>query len=496
MIGRLLDQRYQVVKLLAKGGFGHTYIARDTRRPGNPVCVVKHLKPATSDPNFLPIARRLFHREAETLEKLGHNEQIPQLLAYFEEDKEFYLVQEFIDGHLLSMEMQPGVKWTESQVLQMLQAVLSILDFVHTHEVIHRDLKPQNLIRRHSDNQLVLVDFGAVKQVQMYSLMPPEQFKNETIPIGTPGYMPSEQAQGRPRPNSDIYALGMIAIQALTGLSPKQLTEDPVSGIILWRHHADQVSNPLAAIVSKMVYPDYKYRYHSAMEALQALGAISNPTTPAAIAAVIRQMLHNSSVSATKLKLLLQEATKPHYIPPAKTATTGGSTLSSITTTPNTLQPTQKSLTIAHSKALLSNFWSSQISILQSHRKLILFIGAGCSIVVMVFNAISAPHAPQSSPITVESKIADKISEKSPEGTQQITDQNTQNKNEEKQNCLVVYTSSNLHSGPGHRRTGKVIKAGTRVTMTGKVEGGWIEISAPASGWIWKSRTKNTCPAQ
>jgi len=260
MIGKLLDRRYQVVQILGQGGFGHTYIAEDTRRPGNPSCVVKHLQPATSDPDFLETARRLFKREAETLEKLGNHDQIPRLLAYFEEDEEFYLVQEFVPGNPLSMELQPGVQWSESQVIHLLQDVLPILEFVHSHEVIHQDLKPHNLIRRSSDNKLVLVDFGAVKQVKMYSLMTPDQLKNETIPIGTPGYMPSEQALGRPYPNSDIYALGMIAIQALTGLHPKQLGEEPATGEIIWQHHA-QVSDALAAILTKMVHQHYKYRY-------------------------------------------------------------------------------------------------------------------------------------------------------------------------------------------------------------------------------------------
>lgn len=171
MIGNLLDQRYQVVEVLGQGGFGHTYTAKDTRRPGNPTCVVKLLKPAISDPDFLQTARRLFNSEAETLEKLGNHDQIPRLLAYFEENEEFYLVQEFIDGHPLSAELAPGQRWDESQVIQLLQEVLSILEFVHSNGVIHRDLKPDNLIRRTSDSKLVLVDFGAVKQVKMQSLV-------------------------------------------------------------------------------------------------------------------------------------------------------------------------------------------------------------------------------------------------------------------------------------------------------------------------------------
>ncbi|KAF3885481.1 MULTISPECIES: serine/threonine protein kinase [Nostocales] len=277
MIGKLLDHRYQVIKVLATGGFGETYIAKDTKRPGNPVCVVKHLKPASSDSKVFDTARRLFHSEAETLEKLGNHNQIPRLLAYFDENQEFYLVQEFVEGHPLSDELQPNRRWSESQVIAMLQEVLGILKFVHGQGVIHRDIKPDNIIRRSSDGKLVLVDFGAVKQLRVSSGYSPHTQlftvagnQSATVAIGTPGYMPTEQGQGKPRPNSDLYSLGIIAIQALTGVAPMELQEDTYTGEILWQHLVP-VSNNLEAVLSKMVRYHFKDRYQSASEALQAL---------------------------------------------------------------------------------------------------------------------------------------------------------------------------------------------------------------------------------
>ncbi len=278
MLGKLLDRRYQVVQVLSGGGFGRTYIAQDTRRPGNPKCVVKHLKPASNDPNFLQTARRLFNSEAETLEQLGNHDQIPRLLAYFEENQEFYLVQEFIVGHSLSLELQPGSYWTESQVIELLKDVLGILAFVHSYGVIHRDLKPDNLIRRTSDGKLVLIDFGAVKQVRTQIATGHTQM-GATVAIGTPGYMPSEQGLGRPRPSSDIYALGIIGIQALTQLYPNQLREDPTTGEILWQHQA-QVSPGVASVLSKMVRYDYRDRYQSVNEVLQAIEQLSYSFPP------------------------------------------------------------------------------------------------------------------------------------------------------------------------------------------------------------------------
>ncbi|MBD2130351.1 protein kinase [Microcoleus sp. FACHB-1] len=279
MIGQLLARRYQILRVLGAGAFGQTYVAQDTHIPGNPTCVVKHLKPATNSPKLLETARELFQREAETLVKLGKHQQIPQLMAYFEEDQEFYLVQEFIEGHTLSHELQPGQRWSETQVKQLLLEALEILEFVHSHGVIHRDIKPDNMMRRESDNKLVLIDFGAIKQVQIQPLSTAgqEQSVATSTRIGTPGYAPTEQDRGKPRPNSDLYALGIVAIQALTGLHPHQFQEDDVTGELFWQHQAD-VSSDVGTILTKMVRYHFKDRYQSAKEALQALQQLSHPS--------------------------------------------------------------------------------------------------------------------------------------------------------------------------------------------------------------------------
>ncbi|WP_229424310.1 bifunctional serine/threonine-protein kinase/ABC transporter substrate-binding protein [Moorena producens] len=270
----LLDGRYRVIDTLAQGGFGKTYIAEDTRRPTNPQCVIKQLKPPTNHPKSLENARRLFRTEAETLERLGKNDQIPMLLAYFEEDEEFYLVQECIEGNTLSSEIKPGQSWSESQVRQMLQEVLRALSFIHQNRVIHRDIKPDNIIRRHRDNKLVLVDFGTVKQIRG-----PNHQVSGTIAVGTPGYMSTEQGRGNPRANSDIYGLGMMAIQAVTGLTINQIQEDPNTGEVIWEPWA-KISDDLKSILSKMVRYHFRERYQSATEVLQALESYPQVSLP------------------------------------------------------------------------------------------------------------------------------------------------------------------------------------------------------------------------
>ncbi|MEH2407096.1 serine/threonine-protein kinase [Nostoc sp.] len=275
--GKVLAQRYKIVKVLGSGGFSETYIAVDTQRPGNPRCVVKQLKPASTKPEALQLARRLFNSEAQTLEKLGTHSQIPQLLAYFEEDEEFYLVQEQIIGHPLNQELPTGRAIEEVAVIKIVRDLLQTLIFVHKNNVIHRDIKPSNIIRRHSDGKLVLIDFGAVKEVSTKQLDHQEQIPF-TIGIGTQGYAPSEQCFGRPQYSSDIYAVGMVGIKALTGIAPRELDRDG-DGEIKWNAAyggklRSQVSHSLAQILSKMVLDDFKQRYQSASEALKDLEAL------------------------------------------------------------------------------------------------------------------------------------------------------------------------------------------------------------------------------
>ncbi|MFN6535242.1 MAG: protein kinase domain-containing protein [Nostoc sp. EkiNYC01] len=266
LVRKTLRNRFEIIKQLGSGGSGDTYLAVDLDLPGRPHCVVKHFHPKDPNPTVGAIAKKLFAREAEVLYQLGNDhEQIPRLFAHFDEDGDFYLVQEYIDGHPLTQEIIPGQRLSENAVLNLLKDILEVLVFVHQHNIIHRDIKPQNLMRRHSDGKIVLIDFGSIKKIGALGA-------GLTVVVGTPGYMPSEQAKGKPKLCSDIYAVGMIGIQALTGLIPDHLQEDPNSGELIWRHDA-QVSDGLADILDRMVCDRHSQRYQSAAEALQALNS-------------------------------------------------------------------------------------------------------------------------------------------------------------------------------------------------------------------------------
>ncbi|HEY9646407.1 MAG TPA: serine/threonine-protein kinase [Chroococcidiopsis sp.] len=287
MLGKTVGGRYQIIRYLGGGGFGRTYLAEDWHLPGKPQCVVKQLKAHVTDEDSLHTARRLFDREAEMLYTLGSHDQIPQLFAHFVENQEFYLVQEYIEGEVLSQELKSGQIMDESLAIALLIDILTTLEFVHQQHVIHRDIKPSNLIRRKGDQKIVLIDFGAVKQIGGQPIVDSEGQTSITVAVGSSGYMPNEQLAGKPRYCSDIYAVGIVGIRALTGLYPNQLTDDPRTGEIVWRDKA-QVSGELADIIDKMVRYDYRQRYQSVAELLAVLKNLLPPSHATVIMPMIK----------------------------------------------------------------------------------------------------------------------------------------------------------------------------------------------------------------
>ncbi len=306
-IGAILRNRYKIIKLLGSGGFGETYLGEDLDIPTDPKpkCVVKHLRPQSNSSSVVQIAQNLFNREAEVLYRLGklHN-QIPELYAHFEEGQQFYLVQQFIDGDDLSKELSPGKRWDEDNVKQLLEDILTILAFVHEQNIIHRDIKPANLMRRNDDGEIVLIDFGAVKQTMVLNT---QGQTNLTVTIGTAGYMPSEQAAGKPKLCSDIYAVGMLGIYALTGIQPHELPKDPNTEEVIWRNWAS-VSDKFANVLDKMVLYHFSQRYQNAAEALQALSQVQIQTQP-------QYLLLNQPIQPTQYPSQYQQVQPNQVIP-------------------------------------------------------------------------------------------------------------------------------------------------------------------------------------
>ena len=270
MMSNLLDNRYRVTSVLGSGGFGETYLAEDTKMPSNRRCVIKQLKPVADNPQMYELLQQRFHREAAVLETLGEESRyIPKLYANFTENGLFYLVQEWIDGLTLTETIERNGKWNENAVRQLMISILQTLIYVHDRGIIHRDIKPDNIILRAGEP--VLIDFGAVKETLNVSSIRSSSQQAHSIVIGTPGFMASEQAAGRPFFASDLYSLSLTAIYAFTGKYPQELGTDPQTGEVLWQKHLTGISTDLKAIFAKVLQFDPRDRYSSAREMLEAL---------------------------------------------------------------------------------------------------------------------------------------------------------------------------------------------------------------------------------
>lgn len=276
----LLNNRYQIIRSLGSGGFGETFIAEDTQMPSLRRCVIKQLKPIHNNPQIYQLVQQRFQREAAILEELGgSNNQIPALYAYFQLNELFYLVQEYIEGDTLTAKVRKQGVLSESAVRELLVTLLPVLEYIHSKGIVHRDIKPDNIILRHHDAKPVLIDFGAVRET-MGTVINSQGSLASSIIIGTPGYMPSEQAMGRPVYASDLYSLGITIIYLLTGKQPQEVETDPHTGEIIWHSHLLNISSTIRFVIDKAIAYHPRDRFASAREMLQALQGIANTILP------------------------------------------------------------------------------------------------------------------------------------------------------------------------------------------------------------------------
>jgi eukaryotic-like serine/threonine-protein kinase len=275
MQGSKIHSHYDITKFLGLGRFGETYLAKSKDLPGRPDCVVKRFC-FQSDPIASPLANRFtnplaliaksFDEQVEVLYRLGQHDRIPTVLAQLVDGENFYLVQEYVDGELLGQELKPGQPWSQSQVIELLQDTLGTLEFLHHQNFIHQDINPANWMRRWRDGKFVLLGCSGAKDQASIWQQPVDDRPLELV--GTPGYIPFEQEDKNPQFNTDIYALGVIAIQALTGTFP--IERHPDTYELSWRHLTD-ANLKLVEIVDRMVRPDYRNRYQLVREVLDDL---------------------------------------------------------------------------------------------------------------------------------------------------------------------------------------------------------------------------------
>ena len=272
--GTILNDRYRIIRQIGRGGFGKTYLAEDTQRYREK-CVLKEFAPQVESDRALRKAEELFEREAGILYKLKHD-RIPRFEALLRtriDSKDcLFLVQEYIDGDSYWDLLKRGGKFKQEEVTKLLAELLPVLDYIHQENLIHRDISPDNLIKRNSDGKPVLIDFGCVKIAA--NAVSQSTGRHITL-IGKKGYAPEEQmGKGKAVPSSDLYSLAATILVLLTGKQPDELYNNH-KGRWNWRSHA-KVSPELAKILDKMLAYHPRDRYPSAEKVSQALTAKSN----------------------------------------------------------------------------------------------------------------------------------------------------------------------------------------------------------------------------
>ncbi|MDX2254994.1 MAG: serine/threonine-protein kinase [Pseudanabaenaceae cyanobacterium bins.39] len=308
----LLGSRYVVEKPIARGGFGATFLARDRYTPAMKRCVVKLLQPLGLTSSQMAIAKQMFEREATVLEDLGTHPQIPDLLAYFEvqsgQDEFFYLVQEFVDGFTLEELVNQHGAIAEVDVIEIMQSLLPVLQFIHDKGSIHRDIKPANIMIRKTDQTYFLLDFGAVKQVAGVVQ------GQKSTGIFTPGYGAPEQMRGDTVfPSTDLYAFAVTCLHLLTAKEPEHLF-DVNHNCWQWDRWV-QLSPNLNQILHKMLEAAPSDRIPTAPLVLQALTSQSPSHLPTII---------QSAQPAPQIKTSIQVPTQgtPSLIPKPSTSKT------------------------------------------------------------------------------------------------------------------------------------------------------------------------------
>ena len=276
---RLQVHHYQILHAISQGGFGTTYLACDPSHPNRQKCVIKQLfapmgvgrkgttgyvKGKSNETDVL--RKRFLYREARVLTKLGQHPQIPRLLESFEGEGGFYIVLDYIEGKALKEVLVAGQYWSAHQTIEFLKQMLEVLRFIHNRRVIHRDIKPSNIVRADPSQTFCLIDFGAAKQLL-------GQWGNTATAIGSRGYASPEQMRGHPRMNSDIYALGIVALEAVSGIPAYHLHDGGAEGPVPLDSYP--IDPGLSAILRNMVVQDWRSRYATAEDVLYDLMSLS-----------------------------------------------------------------------------------------------------------------------------------------------------------------------------------------------------------------------------
>ncbi|HHN94228.1 MAG TPA: serine/threonine protein kinase, partial [Anaerolineae bacterium] len=296
-VGQVLQNRYRVTSLLGQGGMGAVYRAWDARLEIS--VALKEMVPQPGlDSQTLAQLRRQFQQEATVLARL-HHPNLVRVTDFFEEGGNAYLVMDFVEGESLGEIIARMGALDEKQVLIWAQQLLDALAYCHARGVIHRDIKPQNVIIN-PDGQAVLVDFGLVK------LWNPNDPRTRTAMrgMGTPEYAPPEQydAQGAHTDSrSDIYSLGATLYHALTGQSPPTATMRIANPALFATPRAvnPAISPTTEAAILRATELSLERRFANAAEMAAALRGEEVPSPPPVVPHGVTRVMGSRATVAT-----------------------------------------------------------------------------------------------------------------------------------------------------------------------------------------------------
>jgi serine/threonine protein kinase len=324
-VGQIIDNRYQIIRQLGQGGFGRTYLAEDKKK-SHETCVLKEFAPQVQQQQDLQKAKELFEREASVLKKLQHP-QIPRFHASLQVNTGtkdfFFLVQDYVDGdnfdQLLEQRRSQGKVFSEEEVITLLHQILPVLSYIHSKDVVHRDISPDNLIWRRSDNLPVLIDFGGVKQLPASQGFWRTHLAGNNTLLGKKGYAPEEQLrQGQVFLSSDLYSLAVTALVLLTGQEPQKLY-DSYQGVWYWGKEI-RVSPKFESVLKKMVAYKPSDRYQRAEQILKDLPSPNATQPPANYITKIKTMVvapgkKHASAIVSRFQNRTQAIAKPISFP-------------------------------------------------------------------------------------------------------------------------------------------------------------------------------------
>ncbi|MGA7933294.1 MAG: serine/threonine-protein kinase [Kovacikia sp.] len=301
--------RYKIQRLLGQGGFGRSYLASDIQR-FDELCVLKEFVPVNESKQILQKAVDLFKQEAKTLYQIAHP-QIPRFLAGFTQSQRLFIVQEYVNGvtyaQLLQQRKQQGQLFSEAEIILWLRDLLPVLDYLHSLNLIHRDIAPDNIMLSRDRGLPVLIDFGLVKDSLSWSVDSATTGSiQQTSRLGKSGYSPPEQlGMGHCYPCSDLYALGVTAIVLLTGKHPNKLI-DPNTLQWTWQSLIT-LNTPLGEILDRLIEPKPRDRFQSAKEVLDAMQQLpfsyqrSHPVPTAKPVSVAQTLRQSEQLQAKQL---------------------------------------------------------------------------------------------------------------------------------------------------------------------------------------------------